>query len=310
MRSLLLGMAACLTSAALIASAPAQSRPTVLFIGNSFTFGDGSPVRFYRASTVTDLNDQGIGGVPALFKAFTSQAGMDLDVSLETQPGAGFEFHLANKLTVLGSRKWDTVVMQGQSTLDLDKPGDPTKLIATSKQLAEFFRGRNPKTTLYLVATWSRADQTYPEKGHWFGKPIETMARDVRAGVDQAASNTGIAHVIPVGEAWTRAMKTGVADPNPYDGIDAGKVDLWTHDHYHASTAGYYLEALVVFGNLTGRDPRTLSDAECTGFELGLSRPLVRSLQQVAFDELAAAGTVKAETAPASKSPQRCPVAR
>ena len=28
------------------------------------------------------------------------------------------------------------------------------------------------------MATWSRADQTYPQKGAWFGKPIETMARD------------------------------------------------------------------------------------------------------------------------------------
>ena len=33
-------------------------------------------------------------------------------------------------------------------------------------------------------------------------------------------------------------MQTGVADPNPYDGIEAGKVNLWTHDHYHASTHG------------------------------------------------------------------------
>ena len=81
-------------------------------------------------------------------------------------------------------------------------------------------------------------------------------------------------------------MQTGIADPNPYDGVDAGKLDLWTYDHYHASTAGYYLEALVVFGSLTGRDPRSLGDAECSGFELGLDRSQVKALQQVAFDEL------------------------
>ena len=40
----------------------AQSDTTVLFIGNSFTYGHGSPVRFYRADTVTDLNNTGIGG--------------------------------------------------------------------------------------------------------------------------------------------------------------------------------------------------------------------------------------------------------
>ena len=83
-------------------------------------------------------------------------------------------------------------------------------------------------------------------------------------------------------------MQTGVADANPYDGIDAGKLDLWTYDHYHASTHGYYLEALVIFGRLTGRDPRSLGERECSAFELGLSRAEVRALQQVAFDELAA----------------------
>ena len=44
----------------------AQSDTTVLFIGNSFTYGAGSAVRFYRADTVTDLNSDGIGGVPSV----------------------------------------------------------------------------------------------------------------------------------------------------------------------------------------------------------------------------------------------------
>ena len=106
-------------------------------------------------------------------------------------------------------------------------------------------------------------------------------------------------------------MHTGVADSNPYDGIDAGKLDLWTYDHYHASTSGYYLEALVVFGSLTGVDPRALGENECAAFELGLERSKVKALQQVAFDELAAAGAI---TRPLPESPKptsaRCPAAR
>jgi hypothetical protein len=291
-----------------LAAVLAQSAPSVLFIGNSFTFGAGSPVRFYRADTVTDLNSEGIGGVPALFKSFTVQAGLNYEVALETRGGAGFEFHLENKLPVINSRSWDKVVMQGQSTLDLTKPGDPTKLIATSRQLADALRGRNPKVELFLMATWSRADQIYPQKGAWFGKPIETMAHDVRVGNDKAAAGAGIKTVIPVGEAWTRAMQAGVADPNPYDGIEAGKIDLWTYDHYHASTSGYYLEALVVFGTLTGRDPRSLGDSECSAFELGMDKPQVTALQQVAFDQLAAAGAVKPAAEAVSKpaAAQRC----
>ena len=288
--------------------AQAQSGTSVLFIGNSFTFGFGSPVRFYRADTVTDLNGEGIGGVPALFKSFTDQAGLDYDVSLETRGGSGFEFHLENTLGVIGRRPWDKVVLQGQSMLDLQKPGDPTKLITTSRQIADVFRGRNPNAELYLMATWSRADQTYPQKGAWFGKPIEAMAQDVRKGNDKAAAGAGIKTVIPVGEAWTRAMQTGVADPNPYDGNEAGKLNLWTYDHYHASTAGYYLEALVVFGTLTGRDPRSLGENECSGYELGLDRPQVKALQQVAFDQLATGESITPAplVLPKPVNPERC----
>ena len=287
----------------------AQTGKSVLFVGNSFTFGAGSAVRFYRADTVTDLNSEGIGGVPALFKSFTAQAGIDYDVYLETRGGSGLEFHLENKLGVIGRRPWDTVVMHGQSTLDFDKPGNPAKLIATSRQLADFFRERNPKVEIHLMATWSRADQTYPPKGAWFGKPIEAMARDVRAANDKAAAGApAIKSVIPVGEAWTRAMQTGVADPNPYDGIEPGKLNLWTYDHYHASTHGYYLETLVIFGRLTGRDPRSLGENECSAYELGLSRSEVKALQQVAFDQLAdAEGMTPAPLVlPKPVNPERC----
>jgi hypothetical protein len=300
-----------LAAAAILAwcAVEAQSGTSVLFIGNSFLFGAGSAVRYYRADTVTDLNSEGIGGVPALFKSFAEQAGLDYDVYLETRGGSGFEFHFENKLSVINRRPWDIVVMNGQSTMDLQKHGDPAKLIATTKQLAGALHGRNPKVQIHLVATWSRADQTYPSGGAWFGKPIEQMARDVRAGNDKAAAGApGVKSVIPVGEAWTRAMQTGVADPNPYDGIEPDKLDLWTYDHYHASTPGYYLEALVIFGRLTARDPRSLGENECSGFELGLSRPQVKALQQVAFEQLATEDKIAPApfVLPKPLAPERC----
>ncbi|MDT8429872.1 MAG: SGNH/GDSL hydrolase family protein [Pseudomonadales bacterium] len=267
---------------------------SVLFIGNSFTFGYGSAARFYRADTVTDLNNLGIGGVPALVKSFADQAGVDLDVYLETEPGSGLDFHLENRLGVIGRRPWDKVVMHGYSTLDRSQPGDPETLISTARQMADFLRAKNPDVEIYLTATWSRADMTYPADRPWAGKPISQMALDVRAGYDQAARAADATAVNAVGEAWNRAMDSGVADANPYDGIDPGKIDLWAFDHYHASTYGYYLEALVVFGNLTGLDPRSLGSNECSGYELGLSGAQVKALQQVAFDQLASEGKVSA----------------
>ena len=303
---LALGVVACLILAT--SSVAAQSPTSVLFIGNSFTYGAGSPVRFYRSHTVTDLNNEGIGGVPALFKSFAQQAGLDVDVYLETVPGTGLDFHLDNKLGVIGRRGWDTVVMHGYSTLDATKPRDPAKLVETSKRMAEFLRSRNPAVQLYLMATWARADQTYPRTGAWSGHTIDVMARDVRSAYDAAAAAASVTGVLPVGEAWLRAMNTGVADANPYDGIDPGKINLWTYDHYHASAHGYYLEALTIFGALTKRDPRSLGENECSGFELGFSRQEVAALQQIAFDELAKSNTVTASplVLPRPASPQRC----
>ncbi|MCE3519676.1 hypothetical protein LXJ58_33530, partial [Escherichia coli] len=64
--------------------------------------------------------------------------------------------------------------------------------------------------------------------------------------------------------------------------------NLWSYDQYHASIAGYYLEALMVFGQVTGVDPRTLGAGERAADELGLSPDLAVSLQRVAAAQLAA----------------------
>ena len=61
--------------------------------------------------------------------------------------------------------------------------------------------------------------------------------------------------VIPVGTAWNRAFATGLAGSNPYDGFPDSQLNLWASDNHHASVFGSYLEALVVFGKITGRDP-------------------------------------------------------
>ena len=293
-----------------LSGTPAKAGTRLLFIGNSFLYGYGSAVRFYRADTVTDLNNEGIGGVPALFKSFTQQAGLDYDVSLESRGGTGLDFHLDEKLGVISRRGWDKVVMHGYSTLDAEKPRDPAKLIATARQMADFLRTRNPEIDLYLMASWSRPDQIHPETGAWAGKAIEQMGRDVRAAYDKAAAAANAKAVIPVGEAFNHAMQTGAADPNPYDGIDAGKFDLWSYDHYHASTHGYYLEALVIFGTVTRRDPRSLGDNECSAYELGLSSADARTLQQIAFEQLGSAVTAAPRVLPALVNPERCAAAR
>jgi hypothetical protein len=267
---------------ALLLAVPASAQ-SILFVGNSFTFGALSPVMEWNAQTVADLNHDGVGGVPALFKRFADEAGLTFDVTLETAAGQTLDWHWRTRQSVL-DRAWDYVVLQEYSTLDPDRPGDPTKLLSASGRLATMFHGRNANVKIGLVATWSRPDQTFPTTGHWAGKPIERMAIDIRQADDRALQASGkIAWVIPVGQAFNCAIASGIADANPYDEIDPGKIDLWADDHYHASTAGYYLEALTVFARVTARDPRTLGSEESAARELGLAPTLAARLQRVAY---------------------------
>jgi len=67
---------------------------------------------------------------------------------------------------------------------------------------------------------------------------------------------------------------------------------------------------LVLFGSITARDPRSLGESECSGYELGLSPAQVVSLQQVAFAELSAQGASfrvlkLANPHPAARCPQQ-----
>lgn len=273
-----------LTALALTA-APASARD-ILFIGNSFTFGAGSPVERYRPDSVTDLNGEKIGGVPALFRTFAEQAGLDWTVSLETSPGKDLAYHYANRRAAI-DRRWDVVILQGYSTLDARHPGDATRHGEAAGRLAALFRARNPKARVELVETWSRADLTYRPGSRWSGKPIATMANDLAAANRQVARTVpGIAGTIPVGSAWNDAIATGIADADPYDGIDPGKIGLWADDHYHGSTAGYYLEALTIFGRVTGYDVRRLGPEERAARDLGLTPAVAKALQRVAWKTL------------------------
>jgi hypothetical protein len=284
----LLGVALALATP--IAGVPAAAE-TILFVGNSFTFGAGSDAMRYRPGSVTDLNGEGIGGVPAIFKRFAEQAGLDYDVALETGGGRSLAWHLAERRARI-DRVWDRVVLQEYSTLDAARPGDPARLVADTRALAALFAARNPRVRLYLTATWSRPDLVRAGGNPWSGRPIAAMAQDVRRAYDRAAAAAAptVPAVAPVGQAFTCAIRAGVADADPYDGIEPGRLDLWAADHYHASTAGYYLEALVLFGTITGRDPRSLGANEAAAADLGLSPAQANALQDVAQRAIATDG--------------------
>ncbi|HEX4105187.1 MAG TPA: hypothetical protein VHX92_03050 [Rhizomicrobium sp.] len=304
MKKLICATAAlCLFSS--LGAAPAIAATKILFVGNSFTFAAHSPAMHYETDQVHDLNPpdalgRTIGGVPALFKEFTKEAGLDYDVSLETVGGKGFDFHMAEKRALL-DKPWDVVVGHGFSTLDQAHPGDPALLIKSTKEMADMFHAQNPRVKFYLLATWSRADLTLGPNAPapWKGMPIAQMGKDIERGYEAAAKNAGgeVAGVIPLGLAWNAAFDQGIADANPYDDLGASKMNLWAYDSYHASSFGYYLEAAMDFGKVTGEDPMILA-APITGRggkdhvaeDLGISPAQQRQLLKLAHDTLAASG--------------------
>ena len=71
------------------------------------------------------------------------------------------------------------------STLDQAHPGDGRCCCLPPSASPTCSCKANPKAKLYLFATWSRADQTYPDSAApaWHGKPIQQMGKDVEAGL-------------------------------------------------------------------------------------------------------------------------------
>ena len=290
----------CTAAVLCLSAAPAFAATKILFIGNSFTFGAHSSINHMYTDQVHDLNPpdalgRTVGGVPAIFKEFTKEAGLDYDVSLETVGGKGFDFHYAEKRAVL-DKPWDVVVGHGYSTMDEAHPGDPALLIKSTKQIADMFHAQNPNVKFYLLATWARADKVYPADAPapWKGTPIKLMAQDVQKGYEAAAKNAGseVAGVIPMGVAWNMGIDQGSIDSNPYDDAGASKMNLWAYDNYHASSFGYYLEAALDFGKVTGKDPMMLAPKgkDHVAEDLGISPIQQQQLLKLAHDTLAAQG--------------------
>ncbi len=140
--------------------------------------------------------------------------------------------------------------------------------------------------------------------------PIAAMASDLHnAYVGEAAAynaaNPTKSHVSVAldGDAWKSAINLGFAEQNPYLAAEpAGQVDLWDSDPllacctvpigYHPSSYGDYLNALTLFGSITGIDPTTLlsefdpTNTTSAATALGISAPVAAELALAAEDTI------------------------
>lgn len=195
---------------------------------------------------------------------------------------------------------------------------------------------RNPnasaETKVYLLQTWARPDMVFPHLStvadanypavpdgrpivdatvpafpngfpdtlYYAAEGLAGMTADLRqAFAAKATANKGFAGVIPVGEAFQRAVDQGIAQGDGFYGPDGtyasavpqDKINLWWDDYLHASKHGSYLSALVMFGQLTGIDPWSLGASERAAADLGISPGDAVKLQRIASEQLAVSGT-------------------
>lgn len=161
-------------------------------------------------------------------------------------------------------------------------------------------------TEVFLYQTWARPDmvtgalvsQTDETTGvvtrtttpkTTFFPDLETMTEELRIAYENAANlSRDIDGIAPVGEAFLRAVQSGVATRDPYaaDALGDDLIDLWFDDAFHPSKYGSYLSALTLFGTLTGLNPAMFGADEFAARDLGISANDAIALQRVAALQL------------------------
>lgn len=194
----------------------------------------------------------------------------------------------------------------------------------------------NPNAAVYLFQSWARPDMvaahkcTTPDVTTTDGAPIVDATcssgsngstatgqntiyytsnasaaanlRDMTTDMHnvfygRVSANRKITGVVPVGDAFQRAVDTNVVKADNFykaDGTydDSGLLNLWWKDRTHESVYGAYLAGLMMYGTITGRDPLAWGTNDKTFGELGIATADALMLQRVAHDTLVAAGTL------------------
>ena len=157
------------------------------------------------------------------------------------------------------------------------KPNAAIMLYETPPIASYGYTSSNPNAPIFgssTVAATAARRPTRPMSA--IANPIAAMASDLHNAYQNAAStyNTGNptqshVNVALAGDAWVSAINLGFAQQNPFlTSEPAGQVDLWDSNPllacctvpigYHPSAYGDYLDALVLFGQITGVNPLTL----------------------------------------------------
>ena len=177
---------------------------------------------------------------------------------------------------------------------------DAAVTLYQTQPLASYsYLSTNPAMPIYgSSAGQSGGNNNQPYVGD--PNPVPRMAGDLHAAYLTAAANANALHhsavdVALAGDAWITAMNAGIAvtDPYPAGALSGSAVDLWdsnaldacctTPIGYHPSVYGSYLNALMLFAQITDRDPRSLGFADQAAADLGIDPTTAAALQSIAY---------------------------
>jgi len=172
-------------------------------------------------------------------------------VGAATYPDYGLMDHWVTgaSRTQIAQGGWDVVVLQQGPSATTGRPS----LLEYSELFATEIRAGGGVPAMYMV--WPSEARSFDFDG-------------VADSYTTAAEEVG-GMLFPVGEAWRSAWR-----------LDPG-LELYGVDGFHPSAAGTYLAALVMYQQLSGQDPRTLST---NFFSLGLPADVIETLQAAAAE--------------------------
>ncbi len=149
-------------------------------------------------------------------------------VDMVAEPNWGLEDHwrTASTVRMIEEGHWDVVVLQQGPSATEGRPS----LLAYGELFGDVVREAGGVPALYMV--WPSLQRFFDFDG-------------VSDSYATAAARAG-GLLFPVGEAWRAAW---ARDPG---------VDLYGVDGFHPSVLGTYLAGLVMYEQLSGRDPRSL----------------------------------------------------
>lgn len=261
----------------LISSVSAQQKK-VLFIGNSYTFGNN---------------------LPEMLKVLCASQGVPMETVMLAPGGCSLRRHVEHTgaLDKISQEKWDYVILQDHSLGAIIGRDDMFKygailVEAVKKQGAQPFLyetwprehiqesfygyGEDEKIRKTLVKKMS----TFLEKNAVFTPGFleqlhsyAPLKDGIHGAYAKLAQDTG-AQVVPVGTAWVNCVKAPMMPK------------LYTADKSHASVHGTYLTACVFYAKITGKSPEGLPATLRWGKKKLADIPVktAKKLQKIAAD--------------------------